>query len=86
MENLADQEWELSGFDELLVLVSRGGERSWNKQIRQCPNAYLVGWPLEGFLAEWPSYPTMYAVDADGAFEGLWSYGQLATVGNTHSN
>ena len=76
IEELADQEWELSGFDELIVLVSHGQQRSWSKQIRQCPNAYLVGWPLEGFLAEWNIYPTMYAVGANGTFEGSWLYGQ----------
>ncbi len=77
MEELSSRHWEVSpSFDELVVLVSYGGDRSWKKLIKSCPKVYLVGWPLEGFLAAVNSYPIMYAVGADGTFEGHWSYGQ----------
>jgi hypothetical protein len=82
MEELASRGWEVSpGFDELLVLVSQFGDPSWMKQIKGCPKVYLVGFPLEGFLAAWQVYPTMYAVGADGTLEGFWFYGQEPVVG-----
>jgi hypothetical protein len=77
MEELASQGWEVSpGFDDLVVLVSQFGDSSWMKQIKGCPKVYLVGFPLEGYLAVWQVYPTMYAVGADGTFESFWFYGQ----------
>ena len=87
MKEIASREWEAPpGFDELVILISNGGGRSWNRQVRKCPNAYLVGWPLEGFLAEWRIYPTMYAVSAEGLFEGYWSYEHQSVVGGDQSN
>ncbi len=77
MEELASSHWKVfPEFEEVVVLVSYGGDRSWEKLVKSCPSVYLVGWPLEGFLAAVSSYPIMYSVAADGTFEGSWLYGQ----------
>ncbi len=87
MQELESRDWQApSGFDDLVILVSHGGDRSWKKQLKNCPKVYLVGWPLEGFLAQWRVYPTMYGVAADGTFEGFWSYGQQVDIGGVQSN
>jgi hypothetical protein len=62
------------GFDELLVLVSYGANREWNRLARRFSKSYFVGFPLEDYLAIVGWYPTMYGVGADGTFEGFWSY------------
>jgi hypothetical protein len=87
LDELAGRDWKApTGYDELIVLVSHPGDRSWRKQIKRCPMVYLVGWPLEGFLSHWRIYPTMYGVAVDGTFEGFWLYGQQIDVGDVRSN
>lgn len=78
MKELEAQHWKPpAGFDELLLLVTSPAYREIRSLVRDCPRAYIVGWPLEGYLGVVRWYPNLYEVGADGTFEGFQSYGEF---------
>jgi hypothetical protein len=77
MKELQAARWRPpDGFDDLVVLIASGDPREWNALVRDCPSAYLVGWPLTGFYSNLSWEPAMFAVSRDGRFEGFWSHGE----------